>query len=142
MLAERAEVGLSVELESDDLEVLADRDRIVQVLLGFVDNALKHSPAEHDRAPARASRGRMGAASRSPTKGRASSPSSSSHVFDRFYRADQARAGRRGAGLGLAIAKEIVEAHGSQISVASVPGHGATFGFRLPMASARFLTRP
>jgi signal transduction histidine kinase len=55
-------------------------------------------------------------------------------VFERFYRADAARAGGGGAGLGLAIAKEIVEAHGSEIEVTSAPGRGTTFGFELPEA--------
>jgi signal transduction histidine kinase len=54
------------------------------------------------------------------------------HVFERFYRADRAR-GEGGAGLGLAIARAIVEAHGGQISAESdgVPGHGSTFTIRL-----------
>ena len=61
-------------------------------------------------------------------------PEQIARVFDRFYRADEARAGRRGAGLGLAIAKEIVEVHGSAIEVESAPGHGTTFSFRLTLA--------
>ena len=57
------------------------------------------------------------------------------HVFDRFYRADRARSrATGGGGLGLAIVRAIVEAHGGQISAASdgVPGHGSTFTVRLP----------
>ena len=61
-------------------------------------------------------------------------PEQLSRVFDRFYRADAARAGSRGAGLGLAIAKEIVDVHGSSIQVESTPGKGTTFGFRLAIA--------
>jgi two-component system OmpR family sensor kinase len=66
------------------------------------------------------------------------SPDVVPRLFDRFYRADEARAQPRGTGLGLAIAKEIIEAHGSGITVESVPGHGASFGFELPRA----LTKP
>lgn len=132
-LAERADVGLSVELESADVEVLADRDRIVQVLLGFVDNALKHSPrgsTVHLRALLDGDFVRLEVAD----EGAGIEPEQLSRVFDRFYRADEARVGGRGAGLGLAIAKEIVEVHGSAIQVESVLGTGTTFWFTLPTA--------
>jgi signal transduction histidine kinase len=55
-------------------------------------------------------------------------------LFDRFYRADESRAGMRGAGLGLSIAKEIADAHGTAIVVSATPGGGATFGIELPLA--------
>jgi signal transduction histidine kinase len=57
-------------------------------------------------------------------------------VFDRFYQADPSRAGgeSHGAGLGLAIAQEIVQAHGGKIGVRSSVGHGTTFTIRLPLA--------
>ncbi|NTU71349.1 MAG: cell wall metabolism sensor histidine kinase WalK [Coriobacteriia bacterium] len=131
-LAERAGVKLSLEAQGD-LEVLADRDRIVQVLLGFVDNALKHSPSGsvvHLRAELVGGAVRLAVAD----EGTGISADEISQVFDRFYRADKARAGGRGAGLGLAIAKEIVEFHGSTITVESAPGTGTTFGFDLPLA--------
>ena len=57
------------------------------------------------------------------------------YVFERFYRADPARArADGGAGLGLAIVKQLVAAHGGQVWVESQPGHGATFTFTLPVA--------
>jgi len=122
-----------VELADGDIEVLADRDRIVQVLLGFVDNALKHSP-EGSTVHLRARLDGDAALLEVADEGSGIEPEQIGRVFDRFYRADQARAGRGGAGLGLAIAKEIVEVHGSSIQVESVPGTGTTFGFRLAIA--------
>ena len=57
------------------------------------------------------------------------------HVFDRFYRGDVARSQQDGeSGLGLAIAKSIVEAHGGTIAAASTPGHGTIFTITLPSA--------
>ncbi len=57
------------------------------------------------------------------------------YVFDRFYRADKSRARQTGgAGLGLAIAKQLVVAHGGSISSESAPGQGTTFTFTLPIA--------
>jgi signal transduction histidine kinase len=132
-LAERADVELSVELADGDLEVMADRDRIVQVLLGFVDNALKHSP-RGSTVHLRARRDGDGALLEVADEGSGIEPDQLSHVFDRFYRADEARSGSRGAGLGLAIAKEIVEVHDSSIQVESTPNQGTTFGFTLPIA--------
>jgi len=132
-LAEHAGVTLAVELPGGDMEVVADRDRIVQVLLGFVDNALKHSHsgcAVHMRAM----RTGQGAVIEVADEGHGIPAEQLAHVFDRFYRADESRSGRGGAGLGLAIAKEIVEAHGSTIRVSSSPETGTVFGFDLPLA--------
>jgi signal transduction histidine kinase len=53
-------------------------------------------------------------------------------VFDRFYRVEQART-RRGAGLGLAIARKVIALHGGEITVASTPGAGSTFTVWLPL---------
>jgi PAS domain S-box-containing protein len=131
-LAEQAGVRLAVEVPDADLRVLADRDRIAQVLLSFTDNALKHSPrgaTVHLRAHARGPVVRIEVTDEGP----GIEAEDLSRVFERFYRSDAARAGD-GAGLGLAIAKEIVEAHGSTIDVTSGSGSGTTFGFDLPSA--------
>lgn len=129
-LAERAGIALDVDLPDGDLQLLGDRDRVIQVLLSFTDNALKHAPA--------GSRIRLRARSTDGTvtlevvdDGPGIKTDELSRVFERFYRSGTARTGTGGAGLGLAIAKEIVEAHGSTIEVRSTPGAGSTFGFAL-----------
>ncbi|HET6352342.1 MAG TPA: ATP-binding protein [Coriobacteriia bacterium] len=132
-LAEGAGVTLAVDVEDPELRVRGDRDRIVQVLLSFVDNALKHSPegtSVHLAARRRGDIVRLEVRD----EGSGIPAEQLSRVFERFFRADEARAGAKGTGLGLAIAKEIVEAHGSSIEVASHPGDGTTFGFDLPVA--------
>jgi signal transduction histidine kinase len=134
-LAERAEVTLAVEPTADDVQVLADRDRVVQVLLSFTDNAIKHS-GRGSTVHLRARRSADGVVLEVSDEGPGIAPEQLARVFERFYRADEARPGAKktGAGLGLAIAKEIVEAHGVHIEVRSVPGEGTTFGFELPVA--------
>jgi len=132
-LAEQSGVSLSVEAPDQELRVLADRDRIVQVLLSFTDNALKHSPSDttiHLRAFQQGEVVHFEVAD----EGVGIEADELSRVFERFYRADDARASGSGTGLGLAIAKEIIDAHESEIMVTSEPGHGTTFGFDLPSA--------
>jgi PAS domain S-box-containing protein len=130
-LAEGAGVEVTVEVPDGDPQVLADRDKVVQVLLSFTDNALKHSPRGsyvHLRATQRDAALLLEVADEGP----GIEPDKLERVFERFYRADVARSGGGGAGLGLAIAKEIVEAHDSSIEVRSERGVGTTFGFELP----------
>ncbi len=112
--------------------VLADRDRLAQVLTNLVDNAIKFTPEDGRIAVGwRSLNGEVEVtvADTGPGIAAADLP----HVFERFYKADRARpAVPGGSGLGLAIAKHIVEAHGGRIRVASTPGTGTTFAFTLP----------
>lgn len=108
--------------------VQVDRGRILQVLSNLLGNALKFVPSggsiEISASEARG-RVRIAVADTGPGIGEENIP----RVFDRFWRADRRR--DRGAGLGLAVAKGIVEAHGGTIGVESVPGKGSTFWFVL-----------
>lgn len=131
-LADGSGISLIVDAE-DGLEAYCDRDRVTQVLVGFVDNALKHSGS----ADAVYLRARMlddVIAFEVADGGPGIDPDLVPRLFDRFFRVDGSGASPRGAGLGLAIAKEIVEAHGSVVEVESRPDQGTTFRFKLPAA--------
>jgi PAS domain S-box-containing protein len=111
--------------------VLADGDRILQVLSNLVGNAIKFTPDGGRvtvRMQADAEEVRVSVSDTGP----GIRPEDLPRVFDRFWQAR--RADRRGAGLGLAIAKGIVEAHGGRLWAESSPGAGSTFRFTLPRA--------
>lgn len=113
--------------------VLADPDRLGQVLSNLLDNALRHTPAGGTVTLACTREGRWVDLVVSDT-GDGIEAEHLPHVFDRFYRADTARdRGHGGSGIGLSISRAIVEAHGGRISASSGgPGTGAAFAVRLP----------
>lgn len=112
----------------------ADGDRLRQVILILVDNALRHTPTGGSISVEASDAGQRVRLSVRDT-GSGIEPEHLPHIFDRFYRADPAR-GRSGgnAGLGLSIAKGLVEAMGGQIGVESVPSAGTLVWFTLPVA--------
>jgi two-component system OmpR family sensor kinase len=108
---------------TDDLSAQANRDALKQVLLILLDNALKHTPG-----PVRVTLGRRGdrVAIVVHDTGAGMSPEQCEHIFDRFYRGDESRT-TPGFGLGLSIAKALVEAQQGTITVESEEGKGSTF---------------
>lgn len=132
-LAAQSGVVLVLDAPPEPVQVDADRDRVTQVLLGFVDNAMRHTPAGAHvtlRAATAVDMVRLEVAD----EGVGIDAEAIPRLFDRFFRVDESRSGPRSTGLGLSIAKEIVEAHGSEIRVDSTRGEGSTFGFDLPIA--------
>ena len=128
--------GVSLVPEVDeDVTVMADADRITQVLGNLLENAVIHTPRGGEvRVLAGATSGKMASVSVIDT-GRGMGEEDLARVFDRFYRADRSRARETGgSGLGLTISRHIVEAHGGTIRAESAPGEGATFTFELPLA--------
>ncbi len=138
-------VRLDVQIDDDLAEIQVDPQRITQVLSNLVGNALRYTPTDgtitlrvelnvvdspsESAAPA--------LVFRVSDTGIGIEPADLPHIFDRFYRADRARArSSGGAGLGLAIARRIVEAHGGQIWAESVLGQGTTIAFSLPLHAA------
>ncbi|WP_395308852.1 HAMP domain-containing sensor histidine kinase [Mycobacterium sp. AMU20-3851] len=113
-----------------------DEQRLAQVLGNLIDNALLHTPAGGTVELTCAHHGEHVILTVADD-GEGIAEEHLPRIFDRFYRADAARdRGHGGAGLGLAIAKALVEAHSGTIAVSSAgPGHGATFTVELPVAS-------
>jgi two-component system OmpR family sensor kinase len=121
--------------------VLGDEARLRQVISNLMNNALTHTPAGTP-IDVRILAGYQGSDPAVPAvilevadQGPGLSREQAERVFERFYRADQAR-GRRtgGSGLGLAIVSALVAMHGGMVGVNTAPGHGATFWITLPLA--------
>jgi signal transduction histidine kinase len=129
--AEEKAVALSA-TAAPGLLVLADRNRMRQVLANLIDNAVKHTPSG-GRIAVEAGADGPQALFRVSDTGPGIQPGDLPHIFDRLYRGDRSRS-ERGLGLGLALARAIVEAHGGSISAETGPG-GAVFLLRLPRAN-------
>lgn len=112
--------------------VSADRDRVLQVLGNLIGNALKHARGTAIDIQLRREDQDKVAVIAVRDRGPGISPNELPHVFDRYW---HGRTKKGGAGLGLSIAKGIVDAHGGQIIVASKQGEGAEFSFTLPLVS-------
>jgi signal transduction histidine kinase len=129
------DVGLALDEDVDpDLPPLEiDPQRIEQVLLNLLSNATRHTPVG-GRILLQASRASTGEALiKVCDSGPGLNEDELGHVFDRFYRADPARTGD-GAGLGLSIARALIEAHEGRIWAENRPEGGACFSFTLPLA--------
>ncbi len=133
VVAEQGHIQLIADL-SPVPDILGDGDRLAQVLTNLVSNALKFTPAG---GSVRVSVARAGGGAKVTVRddGVGIARDDLPRIFERFYQADKARGPRRGNGLGLAIAQEIVEAHAGRIRVESEgEGCGATFVVWLPGA--------
>jgi two-component system OmpR family sensor kinase len=141
--AQDAGTGHAVSLATcQPTEVLGDAERLRQVLRNVVGNALRHTPPR-TRVNLALWRVDSVAELRVQDDGPGITPEHLPHLFERFYRAEIARpravdddtvGASSGAGLGLAIAKHIVEAHGGSIAAESAAGAGLVIRLRLPIA--------
>ncbi len=120
---------------ADRLNVQGDRKRLYQLLAALVDNAIRYTPAGGDvLVTLEGDAGRAKVSVRDSGVGIAMEDLP--HIFDRFYRVDEARnRAHGGSGLGLSLAKSFVLAHGGQIEVESAPGQGSIFTVYLPLAA-------
>lgn len=118
--------------EWEQVEVDADPDRLKQVILNLVDNAIRYTPAG-GTVTLDLQRQGPEVVLRVTDTGVGIAPEHQVRIFDRFYRVDQPRTRQSGGtGLGLAIAREMAEAHGGRIELTSTPGEGSTFSLILP----------
>ncbi len=133
-IAEQAGVTLKVASDASPLPLRVDPSRLRQVLGNLVDNALKHtSPGGAVRLTGR--RDGDGIALEVADDGAGIPQEALAHIFERFYRADAARSDGSGSGLGLPIARSLIEAHGGTIAAHSAAGQGTTITLRLPAAN-------
>ena len=132
MVALDKQIAVTAEVSPELVPMLADRSQIVQVLMNLLFNAIKFTPREgavHVRAWSEA--GSISVAVIDTGMGIA--PADLPRIFERFYKSDKARSrSGGGTGLGLPIARHIVESHGGSIRAESQEGHGSTFTFTLP----------
>jgi two-component system OmpR family sensor kinase len=129
------QADIRLELQVEELPGLqADPDRLAQVFTNLLDNALKYTPSGGSISVVLARQGDL-AVAQVRDSGPGIPEAELSRVFERFYQTDKSRrSGRRGVGLGLPIAREIILAHGGSLSVENISPQGCVFMVKLPLA--------
>jgi signal transduction histidine kinase len=139
-MVQSARHKLKLELRDERLPVYGDRTRITQVLGNLISNAIKYSPQGGEVELGGERTGQF-VHVHVRDQGVGIAPEQQERIFTKFFRGDAAARGIPGTGLGLALAREIVEAHGGRIGFTSAAERGSTFWLELPTASARGTTR-
>jgi two-component system phosphate regulon sensor histidine kinase PhoR len=135
--AETRGVTLTSALPTDVPDVIADHDRLEQVLINLVDNAVKYTDAG-GRVTVSARRADAVVEIAVADTGVGIPPADLPRITERFYRVDRARSRELGGtGLGLAIVKHLVIAHGGELTIESDPGRGTTIRVILPIGGVR-----
>jgi Na+/proline symporter/signal transduction histidine kinase len=128
-------IDLSATLAESVPRVMADRDRVTQVLLNLLSNAAKFCPAEGGRIEVRLSRIPDGLQVDVTDNGNGIAEADQTLIFEKFRQAGDTLTGKpKGSGLGLAISREIINHYGGRLWVRSSPGAGATFSFTVSTA--------
>lgn len=133
-LARTAKIVLSMDVERKT-KIAGDHDRLIQVITNLVDNAIKNTP-ESGKVSITAGEEKGSAKIIVSDTGSGIAPEEAKRIFERFYQIDKSRKadGGRGSGLGLSIARQIVQAHHGTIHVESEPRIGSRFIVRLPLS--------
>lgn len=129
-VAEEKGVRLSTDVPPD-LQLLADCNRMAQVVANLLDNALKYTPQGGQISITAGQRDSHIVLAVQDT-GIGIAPEDLPHIWERLYRGDKSRS-ERGLGLGLSVVKAIVQAHGGSVTVHSTPGNGSVFSVTLPV---------
>jgi two-component system sensor histidine kinase CiaH len=126
--------GTAVNLKVGDIVLEADRESLEEMALIFLDNGIKFTP-QGGKVTITTRAGKKYALIEVKDSGVGIAKKDLPHIFDRFYRADKSRTktGADGFGLGLSLAKRIIEMHGGSIDVSSVVDKGTTFSIKLPL---------
>jgi signal transduction histidine kinase len=128
-----AERNMTLEMKLEEVgNTLADYEKIQRVVYNMIDNALKFTPTG-GRITIETKIGEKKILVKIKDSGCGILPEQQKRVFDRFYKADEARS-ESGSGLGLSIVQAFVKAHGENVSLASAAGEGSEFAFTLPIA--------
>ena len=138
--AERQGLNLTLDVSPDLPPVVGDAERLGRVAVNLLQNAIKFTPAGGSIRVSVALAGGDVTVKVSDT-GTGIAPEDLPRVFERFYKADRSR-GSIGTGLGLAVVRHTVEAHGGSVSAESEPGRGSTFSFSIPAASVAASREP
>jgi signal transduction histidine kinase len=129
--AQRRGIALACDIDPALGAIRADERKVKQVLLNLLSNALKFTP-EGGRVDVRARALGDAIEIAVADTGPGIAPEDQAAVFEEFRQVGATSKKVEGTGLGLAISRKFIELHGGSIGVASIPGHGATFAFRLP----------
>ncbi|NAS14041.1 hybrid sensor histidine kinase/response regulator transcription factor [Poritiphilus flavus] len=137
-LAVSRNIRLSYQSDTDDLFVFYDTDKLEKVLVNLLSNALKFTGAG-GKVEVRLTRGEEQAVLFVQDTGIGIHPDQLPYIFDRFYQADHSESREyEGTGIGLSLAKELVELHGGTIEVESKAGKGTLFTVKLPLGKAHY----
>lgn len=133
-LAEKDGIRMSISAPAGLPEIHADPDRLARVLGNLIGNSLRYTPAGGEIGLKAQARNGNAVKITVTDNGKGIAAEALPYIFDRMYRADPSRSQGEESGLGLAIARSIVEAHGGSISAESAPGEGTTMTIVLPVS--------
>jgi signal transduction histidine kinase len=134
-LAVEKKIAMTADLGADPVAIHGDPEALRRLFFILIENAVKYTPEGGSVRVRLADAGGYATVSIADS-GMGISKDDLQHIFDRFWRADKVRSrGMGGAGLGLSIARWIVDRHGATLDVQSEPGQGSTFVVKLPLRS-------